>query len=246
MGYLTRGAGLSNTSGLTLSVWFYVFPQGAPSTLRTFFRCGADIGAVDGQPFSGTTIGCFVAGSGDFVFLDVRNCPECPEQLAASAFTTGGGSMTRGGWNHIVASFQRLGLNSIKGQLCLNGVIRNPTTTSVADITAIPLNDGFIGVPVDSVFAQNITESPLLPLAQYQMWMHQNIAMTDQNMANFFTITNGVGMPRDYLVAEVAFGTPELSFIGNPTQFPQNRGSLGNTFSQVGTTNNFSPLPSFG
>lgn len=248
MGYLTRAAGLLDTQGLTLSAWFYVAPQpftGSSVTHRTLFRCGADIGAVNGQPFSGTTIGCYVSDFGDQVYMDLRNCVEVPAQLAISAPLTGGGAISRGAWNQVVVNFQVLGLNSMSAQMCLNGIIRAIHTQAVANVTAIPLNAGFIGVPTDSVFAQNTTLTPVLPLAQYQMWFYQNISMTSQNMANFFTISGGIGTPKSYLVANTAFGTPELCFVGDPTKFKVNRGTLGDSFATVGTINKFSPGPTF-
>lgn len=238
MGFLTQAAGFSNTQGLTLSVWFYVFPQpftGSSVTHRPFFRCGSN--------FTGTTIGCYVSDFGDQVYIDMRNCPEVPAQVSISASLTGGGAISRGAWNHVVVNFKVLGINSMSAQMCLNGIIRGIRTSTVGTVNAIPLNAGTMGIPTDG--ASFIGAVSSLPMAQYQMWFYKNIDMTSQNMDNFFSISDNTGTPKPYSVANTAFGMPELCFVGPPSQFKTNIGTLGDTFVQTGTINNFTPLPTF-
>lgn len=248
MGYLTRVAGFPNTDGLTLSTWFYVFPQpvtGTSTTHRTLFRCGEDIGAVDASPFSGTTIGCYVSDFGDQVYIDLRNFSGFAGQAANTAPLTGGGSVNRGAWNHVVVNFQVPGDLTLTAQMCLNGIVRSARIIS-SSVPTIPLNAGYVGVPTDSVFAQSINYSPSLPMADYQMWFYKNIALTDANMTRFFTITDGRGYPTNPIEASNAFGVQSILFKGKASDasFYFNRGTAG-AFSKIATVSDFTPTPSF-
>jgi hypothetical protein len=116
---------------------------------------------------------------------------------------------------------------------------------------SIPFIGKSIGIPdLPSTYVDGTLDvprfGPQMEFGDYQMWMGTYIDWTDgANFANVVKISEGKGTPVDPAVAAAAFGHQTLLFKGNHTNFQSNLGTAG-SFSQIGTSVDFTPTPSYG